>query len=98
MLHAICSRRMKTLRNLFSSRSHLSTQSMSELAANISTVWPNPAAGQLPQLSDFARQQLELCRQLVKPSTKADAVDLNNFMAISESFPAAVCISLVWTE
>lgn len=69
---------------------------MSELAANIS--WPNPAAGQLPQLSDFARQQLELCRQLVKPSTKADAVDLNNFMAISESFPAAVCISLVWTE
>lgn len=97
MLRAICSSKMKTLQNLFSRRSHLSAQSMSELAANINAVWPNPAEGQLPQLSDFARQQLELCRQLVKPSAKPEAVNLNNFMALSESFPAAVCTCLVWT-
>lgn len=84
---------MKTLRNLFSRKPNFKAQSMSEVSGNVTDFWPNPAAGHLPNLTEFAQQQLALCRDLIKPSTKADAVDLDNFMAISESFPAKVCTS-----
>lgn len=57
---------------------------------NTGDAWPNCAVGHLPNPSDFVRQQLELCQELIKPSSKPD---LDNFMAISESFPARVCIA-----
>ncbi|XP_017870662.1 PREDICTED: uncharacterized protein LOC108618941 [Drosophila arizonae] len=50
-------------------------------------LWPNPAAGRLPVLSDFAKQQLVLCKELAKPSQQPDAVDLEAFMSISDRFP-----------
>ncbi|KAH8415288.1 hypothetical protein KR222_000234 [Zaprionus bogoriensis] len=78
---------MKSLRNLFSKLS-TGKHNMSEMAANVSVVWPSPNAGSLPALSEFARQQLELCRELSKPSAKAEAVDLDKFLAVSEQFPA----------
>lgn len=84
---------MKTLRHFFSRKPNPNTQGMSEASGNVTAVWPNPAVGHLPKLSNFANQQLALCRELIKPSTKPDAVDLESFMAISESFPAKVCTS-----
>ncbi|XP_034119584.1 uncharacterized protein LOC117578270 [Drosophila albomicans] len=62
----------------------------SKMSSSLSTVWPNPTVvppQQLSQLTPFAKQQLEQCTNLVKPSTKAAAVDLDEFMQISEQFP-----------
>ncbi|XP_034482551.1 uncharacterized protein LOC117788005 [Drosophila innubila] len=47
--------------------------------------WPSLDASNFPVLSDFARKQLENCKQVIKP---CDAVDLDKFMEISEQFPA----------
>lgn len=60
---------------------------MSDICCGLGQFWPNPAAGKLPALSDFANKQLEKCKELVKPCTKGSAVDLNQFMEISEKFP-----------
>lgn len=64
------------------------SQNMCDISGdNTADAWPNRA---LANLSDFVRQQLELCQELIKPSTKPDVA---NFMTISESFPARVCIA-----
>ncbi|EDW00170.1 GH12722 [Drosophila grimshawi] len=47
--------------------------------------WPD--AGQLPCLSYFATQQLEMCKEIKKPSTKGDDVDFGKFLTASEKFP-----------
>jgi len=63
---------------------------MSDICCGLGHFWPNPVAGQLPALSDFANKQLEKCKELVKPCQKGIAVDLNQFMEISEKFPIKV--------
>ncbi|KAH8272119.1 hypothetical protein KR044_001356 [Drosophila immigrans] len=57
---------------------------MSQLS---STVWPEPDAAPLSKLHPFAKRQLDQCTNVIKPSTKHDAVDLDQFMQLSEQFP-----------
>ncbi|XP_064536377.1 uncharacterized protein LOC135426951 [Drosophila montana] len=71
---------MRKLFQNLSDKLHISSRS------KMTQLWPNPVA-QLPNPSDFARQQLAICKKLDKPRTKPDAVDLDKFMAVSDSFP-----------
>lgn len=67
-----------------------SCSGMSNMCCNLGDLWPSPVAGDFPALSEFAKEQLKKCRELNKPNTKADSVDLDKFMEISEKFPIEV--------